>query len=101
MPEEGRWCGDARKVITFFLEIDLDTIGPWHNCQRTMWPPESHEFDTSGLTNHQRIDDESLSAVRSCAKLKILLTVDRSPPCLVMFKTKPLTFCKMLHKKQD
>ena len=61
MPEEGRWCGDAGEVMTFFLEIylatiantilgiDLATIGPRRDCQHAMWPPEAHEFDTPVL----------------------------------------------------
>ena len=37
----------------FFLEIDLATIGPRHDCQHAMWPQEAHKFDIPVLIDSQ------------------------------------------------
>ena len=38
-----------RSIANTFWEIDLATISPRHDCQRAMWPPEAHKFDTPAL----------------------------------------------------
>ena len=37
---------EVATIADTFLEIDLATIGPRHDCQHAMWPPEAQEFDT-------------------------------------------------------
>ena len=68
MPEEGRWCGDAAEVMTFFLEIDLaagyitETV-----ARRSGDRLAGREFDTPGLcyvsTRHQIYINEVEEAV--------------------------------------
>ena len=53
MPEKGRWCEDAEKVMIFFLD-DLASIGPGHNYQRAMWTPEAQKFDTPALVHSKK-----------------------------------------------
>ena len=69
LPEEGRWCGDAGEVMTFFFgdrprcglhyrdrcpekwwsPNRKPSCGPGHDCQHAMLLPEAHEFETPEL----------------------------------------------------
>ena len=71
MPKEGRLCGGAREIMTFFsffwrstslratlqrplprevvISNSKTSCGPRHDCQHAMWPPETHKFDTPVL----------------------------------------------------
>ena len=45
---------DLATIANTFWKIDHATIGPRHDCQRAMWPPEAHEFNIPSLQNGAR-----------------------------------------------